>query len=249
MTRVRKKVDKNWKCPVRGCVTRGKKGFYQIPEHPLRRSQWVQALKFSTDVKKSTTVCWKHFKKEDFEVEMDPQFVNELGMGRLKRMVVPSLLLPEDPVELDMDIDLTEESVVTQVEQPVVNTEQTNSDSSGDLVIIFKPFEEHNYANPNTDPKILEKKSHAANLGYIRKLKKQNTLLKNQKNSILAGNVPKTLQQKIVGNVLVGKGFFTQKQVQQFGKPVRTEGKRTKKGNLIIKGVVISEGIFNLVPS
>ena len=94
MTRIRKKVDKIWICPVRGCLTRAKKGFYRIPEHPLRRSQWIQTLKFPIDIVKSTTVCWKHFKKEDFEDEMDPQFVNELGMGRLKQMVVPSLLFP-----------------------------------------------------------------------------------------------------------------------------------------------------------
>ena len=242
MTRVGKKVDKIWKCPVRGCLTRAKRGFYRIPEHPVRRSDWIKALKFPIDIKKSTTVCFKHFKKEDFEDDMDPEFVNELGMGRLKQMVVPSLLLPEDPVELDMEFDLIEESVVTQVEQPVVNTD--SDIELGDLVIIFRPMEEHNYANPNPDPKLLDKKSHEAKDGYIKKLKKQNTLLKNQKNSILGGKVPKTLQQKILGNVLVGKGYFTKKQVQQFGKPVRTEGKRDKKGNLIIKGMVISEGIF-----
>ena len=247
MTRVQKKVDRIWKCPVRGCLTRAKRGFYRIPEHPVRRSEWIKALKFPIDIQKSTTVCFKHFKKQDFEDEMDPEFVNELGMGRLKQMVVPSLLLPEDPVELDMEFELTEESVVTQVEVPA---EQADSDSElGDLVIIFRPLEEHNYANPNPDPKLLDKKSHEAKDGYIKKLKKQNTLLKNQKKSILGGNVPKTLQQKIVGNVLVGKGYFTQKQVQQFGKPVRTEGKRTKKGKLIIKGRVISEDIFKFFPS
>ena len=63
----------------------------------MRRSEWIQALKLPADIKKSRTVCWKHFKKEDFEEEMDPQFVNELGMGRLKQMVIPSLLLSGNP--------------------------------------------------------------------------------------------------------------------------------------------------------
>ena len=97
MTRIRKQVVKIWKCPVKSCLTRAKKGFYRIPEHPLRRSEWIKVLKLPIDVKKCTSVCWKHFKKEDFEDEMDPQFVNELGMGRLKQMVVPSLLLSRNP--------------------------------------------------------------------------------------------------------------------------------------------------------
>jgi hypothetical protein len=45
-------------------------------------------------VKKSTSICWKHFKKEDFQTEMDPKKVNELGMGSLKKFVVPSQNLP-----------------------------------------------------------------------------------------------------------------------------------------------------------
>ena len=133
MTRIRKKYDQNWICLVSGCLTRAKRGFYRIPEHPLRRREWIKVLKFTKDIKKSTSVCWKHFKKEDFEDEMDPQFVNELGMGRLKQMVVPSILLSGNtgnPVEVGMDFDFTvrEESVPTKVKQPVVNTEQTNSD-------------------------------------------------------------------------------------------------------------------------
>ena len=94
--------DRLWKCSVRFCPTRAKRGFYRIPEHPTRRHAWIIACKFPMDVKKSASVCWTHFQKSDFKTEMDPQHVNELGMGLLELYAVPSLNLPEDAMEVDI---------------------------------------------------------------------------------------------------------------------------------------------------
>ena len=33
------------KCPVQSCDFRSSKGFYNIPDHPVRRQAWVEACK------------------------------------------------------------------------------------------------------------------------------------------------------------------------------------------------------------
>ena len=91
---LQKSICRVWYCGIKSCQTSAKRGFYRIPEHPLRRQDWINACNFPHDVKKSTSICWKHFKKEDFQTEMDPKKVNELGMGSLKKFVVPSQNLP-----------------------------------------------------------------------------------------------------------------------------------------------------------
>ena len=88
--------DRNWTCPVPQCTTSAKKGFYRIPENPVRRIAWLTACKLPIDIRKTASICWKHFKKSDFQMEMDEQEVNELGMGMLNRNVTPSEFLPEN---------------------------------------------------------------------------------------------------------------------------------------------------------
>ena len=88
--------DRNWTCPVPQCTTSAKKGFYRIPENPVRRIAWLTACKLPIDIRKTASICWKHFKKSDFQMEMDEQEVNELGMGMLNRNVTPSEFLPDN---------------------------------------------------------------------------------------------------------------------------------------------------------
>ena len=95
-----------WYCGIKSCQTSAKRGFYRIPEHPLRRQDWINACNFPHDVKKSTSICWKHFKKEDFQTEMDPKKVNELGMGSLKKFVVPSVNLFSETSDVSSDLEI-----------------------------------------------------------------------------------------------------------------------------------------------
>ena len=67
-----------------------------------------------------------------------------------------------------------------------------------------------------------EKRALASKTSEASKLKKQNTLLKNKCDSLMAGNLPKTVKDRTVELVLNGK--FTGKQIQQFNKPKKTEG-------------------------
>ena len=75
--------DRNWTCPVPQCTTSAKRGFYRIPENPAKRIAWLTACKLPIDIRKTASICWKHFKKSDFQMEMDEKDVNELGMGIL----------------------------------------------------------------------------------------------------------------------------------------------------------------------
>ena len=135
-----------------------------------------------------------------------------------------------------------------------VQVQSASASEVSELIIHNENSFDHDYCQQTNDPNELHKKALESASAHVRLLKKQNNLLKNKNSSIMSGNLPKTVQDNIVHNVLVGKGYFTGKQCQQFCKPKKTEGKRDKKGRLIIKarnwpnedllkGGVISEGI------
>ena len=42
------------------------------------------------------SICWDHFKPEDYLLKMDPKYVFENGMGSLKQSAVPSQNLPPE---------------------------------------------------------------------------------------------------------------------------------------------------------
>ena len=54
-------------------------------------------------------ICWKHFKLSDFTTDINIEEWEECpyGFGPLKRNVVPSQNLPENPLKVDNDCDLT----------------------------------------------------------------------------------------------------------------------------------------------
>ena len=62
----------------------------------------------------------------------------------------------------------------------------------------------------------------------IRKLRKHNNLLKNRNDSLHAGNLPKTVQNRAVQDVLSANGRFTDSQIGQLLKPVKEIGKNGK---------------------
>ena len=84
-------------CPVKLCSTyNARKGFYHIPEHPGRRLDWLHACKLPSTTPYSTTICWKHFKLQDFKNEITEENIRQCKFGQLKKNVVPSLNLPMD---------------------------------------------------------------------------------------------------------------------------------------------------------
>lgn len=51
-------------CSIGTCSTYNvnTKGFYQVPEHSLKRSDWLDACKLPpTSTANSATICWNHF--------------------------------------------------------------------------------------------------------------------------------------------------------------------------------------------
>ena len=108
--------DRIWTCPVPLCTTGAKRGFYRIPENPVRRLAWITACNLPIDIRKTASICWKHFKKSDFQMEMDEKDVNELGMGLLKRNVSPSKCLPAFVTfDVQYDMSISQEETVTVV--------------------------------------------------------------------------------------------------------------------------------------
>ena len=229
-----------WPCSIISCPTKAKRGFYRIPENSTGRDAWIKACKFPSDIKKTAAVCWKHFKKSDFQSEMDEKDVNELGMGRLKQNVVPSLLLPEFlEFEPDSELSIIQVEVVTEISVPPChsdNSDNSDSECEMELIVHDQNSTDHDYFKKGIDPKDRRKKDLASSQTHVRLLKKRNTLLQNKNSALMSGNLPKTVQDKVVKNVLCDKGeLFTPKQCQLMCKPRRTEGQRTKKGHLIIK--------------
>ena len=102
-------------------------------------------------------------------------------------------------------------------------------DSDGDIVelnVHNKFLTDHDYLdtkNPNPNQSLQSlRKTLASKNSELSKLKKKNTLLKNKNDSLMSGNLPKTVQNKAVEMVLNGQ--FTGKQIEQFCKPKKTEG-------------------------
>ena len=83
------------KCPVESCDYYSAKGFYLIPEHPVRRQSWIDACKLPPNFNKK--ICFQHFKVSDFINEITEEDIAQARFGKLKKNVVPSVHLPGDP--------------------------------------------------------------------------------------------------------------------------------------------------------
>jgi hypothetical protein len=102
------------KCPILKCDFKHTKGFFNIPEHPVRRKAWAEACKLPPSSNKP--ICWQHFKISDFKKEITKKDLENYTFGQLKKDTVPSQRLPSDP----------EENVDNQSQSPVeTSTENT----------------------------------------------------------------------------------------------------------------------------
>ena len=78
----------------------------------------------------------------------------------------------------------------------------------------------------------------------IRKLRKQNVLLKNTGDSLRSGNLPKTVQSNVVHKVLGGK--FTEAQITQMIKPKRVADERGKVPIIRMRNLTYQDYAFGL---
>ena len=78
----------------------------------------------------------------------------------------------------------------------------------------------------------------------IRKLRRQNVLLKNTSDSLRSGNLPKTVQSNVVHNVLGGK--FTGAQITQMIKPKRVANEYGKVPIMRMKNLTYQDYAFGL---
>jgi hypothetical protein len=95
------------KCPVPSCSTYSsiKRGcFYSVPDHPIRRQAWIDALKLPNDCYSGTSICWKHFQDSDFVKEIITLTdIAECTFGQLKKNAIPTLCLPDDSNKNSVD--------------------------------------------------------------------------------------------------------------------------------------------------
>lgn len=84
-------------CCIKGCKTTGTMGLHSFPSNPEVAKIWIQAtgnlrltrlLDIKTLSHSYNKVCYKHFKEEDF-------FINLRNQRCLKRDTIPSVLLTE----------------------------------------------------------------------------------------------------------------------------------------------------------
>ena len=92
------KKSLNRRCQVPSCstVSLQQRGFYKIPEHPVRRQAWIDSTKLPNDCSTSARICWKHFKYGDFMKEITPKDIAECTFGQLKKNVIPSEFMPTE---------------------------------------------------------------------------------------------------------------------------------------------------------
>ena len=83
-------------------------GFYCLPKNQNLRQKWLDACRFENE-HTYIRICWKHFKVTDFTTDINIEEWDECpyGFGPLKRNVVPSKNLPENPLQVETNCDLT----------------------------------------------------------------------------------------------------------------------------------------------
>ena len=88
----------NWKrhkCPVPNCGFVSARGFFSVPEHPVRQKAWAAACELSSPFNKP--ICWKHFGISDFKKEITDDDLRNFTFGQLKKNVIPTKHLPGTP--------------------------------------------------------------------------------------------------------------------------------------------------------
>ena len=122
-------------CPIGTCSTyNANKGFYRIPEHPVRRKEWLDACKLPPTTANTASICWKHFKLSDFKNEVTEENIKQCKFGQLKKNIVPSQNLPEACLEdvLMFDLDKSKPMAKAMVSKSLPK-EQENTTSAENL--------------------------------------------------------------------------------------------------------------------
>ena len=117
------------KCPISKCDFKHNKGFFNIPEHPVRRKAWAEACKLPPSSNKP--ICWKHFKISDFKKEITNKDLESYTFGQLKLNTVPSQRLPSDSVLTPEQSENVENQTETGVE---TSTEKNEIEGNGKTV-------------------------------------------------------------------------------------------------------------------
>lgn len=224
-------------CPVQGCPTRtARKGFYLIPEKPDRRQAWLDACKLPQSTARTAKICYRHFLISDFRNEQTEESISQFQFGRLKENVVPSQNLPKfaTVVETNLDFSLGSETIISEENRPETSIKdhligdqvlEIPLTSVGSFVESETPQNEscndHDYT-PVRSSKKSTKNTYNEQEAIIRKLRKQNQLLRNQNNSLRKGNLPLAVKKRAANDLLKGK--FTPTKIEQLLKPIKTKG-------------------------
>ena len=139
-------------CSISTCDTKRAldKGFYQIPEHDIKRKKWFKVCGIPL-TKKVTIICWKHFKSDQFRGKID---ASKRIFGHLIKNAFPTENLPSTPliVNLNRDFELGRR---VEIKLPVQKPQPESSS-------LKLPNNEHDYSRKSLNP-----------LDMIKKLKRQ----------------------------------------------------------------------------
>jgi len=174
-------------CPVPQCSTlSAHKGFYLIPEHPERRQAWLTACKLPESTLLSTKICWKHFLLTDFKNEVTAENIEDCKFGQLKKNVVPSQNLPEDPIVVKPRSEFKSEVISDGPEVIEISINSVQTESQTDLLGNHSPTpvpieiqnitgnSDHDYTPLRKNSNSLNQKSNEELIKIILKQKKAN---------------------------------------------------------------------------
>ena len=197
-----------FRCAVKTCRSRGNKGFYQIPENPVRRKEWLDAMKV-TEAKSSAHICFRHFSLDQFR---NPIFINTIDenrsiFGPLKKNAVPNQSLPGDTFFVDPNQEInsnnqeTDSNIVNEIEIESQDPPKAKKPKKPKKLFVHDNLKnEHRYTPKTFDP-----------YERIKKLERQLQLQKNKNKALMAGKFSDKVQREIVNNRLKHK--FTPAQI------------------------------------
>ena len=173
--------------------------------------------------------------------------IEQCKFGQLKKNVVPSQNLPDIPVEVtdapnqNME-DNSEENLPEDPQEffgsDIISPSVSSPSSSPSLNSSPSPpknvvknestSDQNDHKKIHGNQKSSEKPNYLKALedkdAEIKKLRKQNQLLKNKNTSLMSGNLPMTVKKKAATEVLQKSAKYSDAQISQMIKPKKTDG-------------------------